>query len=118
MGKMLGDYFTKPLKGSIFRKFRAEIQGIPEKLQGGWVYSVENPVNQSSPYHRIMLDIMANIQARAHTVMLVTGGLFAVTVVTGGVQTCPVTVGVFQGCSLVTSGIEGIVIRTFIMIIV
>jgi hypothetical protein len=26
---MLGDHFTKPLQGALFRKFRAEIQGIP-----------------------------------------------------------------------------------------
>jgi hypothetical protein len=27
--EMLGDHFTKPLQGTMFRKFRAEIQGIP-----------------------------------------------------------------------------------------
>ena len=26
---MLADHFTKPLQGSVFRKFQAEIQGIP-----------------------------------------------------------------------------------------
>jgi hypothetical protein len=26
---MLGDHFTKPLQGALFRNFRAEIQGIP-----------------------------------------------------------------------------------------
>jgi hypothetical protein len=26
--EMLGDHFTKPLQGGMFRKFRAEIQGI------------------------------------------------------------------------------------------
>ena len=30
MGKMLGDHFMKPLQGSMFSKFRAEIQGIPD----------------------------------------------------------------------------------------
>ena len=29
MGNMLGYQFTKPRQGSIFRKFRSEIQGIP-----------------------------------------------------------------------------------------
>ena len=29
MGNMLGDRFIKPLQGSIFRKYRAEIKGIP-----------------------------------------------------------------------------------------
>ena len=29
-GKMLADHFTKPLQGTAFRKFRAEIQGILE----------------------------------------------------------------------------------------
>ena len=28
MGKLIGYHFTKPLQGSIYRKFRAEIQGI------------------------------------------------------------------------------------------
>jgi hypothetical protein len=28
-GEMLADHFTKPLQGALFRKFRAEIQGIP-----------------------------------------------------------------------------------------
>ena len=27
--KMTADHFTKPLQGALFRKFRAEIQGIP-----------------------------------------------------------------------------------------
>jgi hypothetical protein len=26
---MLADHFTKPLQGTIFREFRAEIQGVP-----------------------------------------------------------------------------------------
>ena len=29
-GEMLSGYFTKPLQGYAFRKFRVEIQGIPE----------------------------------------------------------------------------------------
>ena len=39
MGKMLGDQFTKPLQGSMFNKFRAQIQGIPydtEDLDMSW----------------------------------------------------------------------------------
>jgi hypothetical protein len=28
-GEMLAGHFTKPLQGALFRKFRAEIQGIP-----------------------------------------------------------------------------------------
>jgi hypothetical protein len=28
-GEMLANHFTKPLQGAMFRKFRAEIQGIP-----------------------------------------------------------------------------------------
>jgi hypothetical protein len=30
--EMLGDQFTKPLQGTLFRKFRAEIQGIPVNM--------------------------------------------------------------------------------------
>jgi hypothetical protein len=30
--EMLGDHFTKPLQGTIFRRFRAEIQGIPVNM--------------------------------------------------------------------------------------
>ena len=33
MGNMLGYHFTKPLQESLFSKFRAEIQGIPD---GAW----------------------------------------------------------------------------------
>ena len=29
-GKMLANHFTKPIHGTAFRNFRAEIQGIPE----------------------------------------------------------------------------------------
>jgi hypothetical protein len=29
---MLADHFTKPLQGSLFRKFRADIQGISADL--------------------------------------------------------------------------------------
>ena len=32
---MLGDYFTKPLQGVLFRKFRAEIINIPDDLEMG-----------------------------------------------------------------------------------
>ena len=34
-GKMLGDHFTKPLQGALFRKFRAEIMNIPDDLDMG-----------------------------------------------------------------------------------
>ena len=34
MGKMLVEHFTKPSKGAAFRKFRSEIQGIPEDTPG------------------------------------------------------------------------------------
>ena len=33
--KMLGDNFTKPLQGALFRKFRAEIMNIPDDLDMG-----------------------------------------------------------------------------------
>ena len=33
--KMLGDHFTKPLQGALFRKFRAEIMNIPDDLEKG-----------------------------------------------------------------------------------
>jgi hypothetical protein len=36
---MLADHFTKPLQGALFRKFRAEIQGIPHdtnEAELGW----------------------------------------------------------------------------------
>ena len=33
--KMLGDHFTKPLQGALFRKFRAEIMNIPDDLDMG-----------------------------------------------------------------------------------
>ena len=35
--KMLGDHFTKPLQGALFRKFRAEIMNIPDNLDIGWM---------------------------------------------------------------------------------
>ena len=34
-GKMLGDHFTKPLQGALFRKFRAEIMNILDDLDMG-----------------------------------------------------------------------------------
>ena len=42
MEKMLGDHFTKPLQGALFRKFRAEIMNIPDDLDMGemGMYSV------------------------------------------------------------------------------
>ena len=36
MGKMLGDHFTKPLQGSMFSKYHAYIQGIPDDT--GYLY--------------------------------------------------------------------------------
>jgi hypothetical protein len=39
MGEMMSDNFTKPLQGALFRKFRAEIQGIPVDIyeaELGW----------------------------------------------------------------------------------
>jgi hypothetical protein len=36
---MLADHFTKPLQEALFRKFRAEIQGIPHdtnEAELGW----------------------------------------------------------------------------------
>ena len=33
--KMLGDHFTKPLQGALFRKFRAEIMNITYDLDRG-----------------------------------------------------------------------------------
>ena len=33
--KMLGDHFTKPLQGVLFRKFRAEIMNISDDLDMG-----------------------------------------------------------------------------------
>ena len=33
--KMMGDHFTKPLQGALFRKFRAEIMNIPDDLDMG-----------------------------------------------------------------------------------
>ena len=35
MEKMLGDHFTNPLQGALFRKFRAEIMNIPDDLDMG-----------------------------------------------------------------------------------
>ena len=32
---MLGDHFTKPLQGALFRKFREEIMNIPDELYMG-----------------------------------------------------------------------------------
>jgi hypothetical protein len=31
-GDMVGDHFTKPLQGAQFRKFRADIQGVPNDM--------------------------------------------------------------------------------------
>jgi hypothetical protein len=39
MGEMMSDNFAKPLQGALFRKFRAEIQGIPVDIyeaELGW----------------------------------------------------------------------------------
>ena len=33
--EMLGDHFTNPLQGALFRKFRAEIMNIPDDLDMG-----------------------------------------------------------------------------------
>ena len=33
--EILGDHFTKPLQGALFRKFRAEIMNIPDDLDMG-----------------------------------------------------------------------------------
>ena len=35
MEEMLGDHFTKPLQGALFRKFREEIMNIPDDLEMG-----------------------------------------------------------------------------------
>ena len=35
--KILGDHFTKPLQGALFRTFRAEIMNIPDDLDMGGV---------------------------------------------------------------------------------
>ena len=34
-GEMVADHFTKPLQGVLFRKFRAETQGIPTSMTNG-----------------------------------------------------------------------------------
>ena len=33
--EMLGDHFTNPLQGALFKKFRAEIMNIPDDLDMG-----------------------------------------------------------------------------------
>ena len=33
--KILGNHFTNPLQGALFRKFRAEIMNIPDDLDMG-----------------------------------------------------------------------------------
>ena len=33
--EMMGDHFTKPLQGALFRKFRSEIVNIPDDLDMG-----------------------------------------------------------------------------------
>jgi hypothetical protein len=49
--EMLGDHFTKPLQGTMFRKFRAEIQGIPVSMCDadlGWdIPSIKNEQKQN-----------------------------------------------------------------------
>jgi hypothetical protein len=48
--EILGDHFTKPLQGTVFRKFRAEIQGTPVNMYDaylGWYRpSVKSEQNQ------------------------------------------------------------------------
>jgi hypothetical protein len=46
---MLGDHFTKPLQGALFRKFKVEIEGIPVDTSDtdlGWYHEpqTEAPV--------------------------------------------------------------------------
>ena len=51
-GEMLADPFTKPLQGAAFRKFRAEIQGIPVEMtdvEMGWERPVEKRAPEQNP---------------------------------------------------------------------
>ena len=38
---MLGDHFTKPLQGALFRKSRSEIMNIPDDLYMGEMFTEE-----------------------------------------------------------------------------
>ena len=54
-GEILGDYFTKPLQGTVLRRFRSEIQGIPEDTPDtdlGW----DIPVNTFIPIQQEGVD--------------------------------------------------------------
>jgi hypothetical protein len=49
---MAGDHFTKPLQGTLFRKFRAEIQGIPIDASDahlGWEHEPKGEAPVKSP---------------------------------------------------------------------
>jgi hypothetical protein len=51
-GEMLADHFTNHLQGALFRKFRAEIQGIPvntNEAELGWDRAKGNKAADPSP---------------------------------------------------------------------
>jgi hypothetical protein len=51
-GDMLANHFTKPLQGALFRKFRTEIQGIPEGINEaelGWDQEEKNEHKRADP---------------------------------------------------------------------
>jgi hypothetical protein len=56
---MLGDHFSKPLQGALFRKFRAEIQGIPVDTSVaalGWEHEPRSEAPVISPHECVGLD--------------------------------------------------------------
>jgi hypothetical protein len=64
-GEMLADHFTNPLQGALFRKFRAEIQGIPvdttKKSWAGIGWREVREPRESTQAHRSVLDQVVKI---------------------------------------------------------
>jgi hypothetical protein len=57
-GEMSADHFTKPLQGALFRKFRTEIQGIPEGINEaelGWDLEERKEHKKMTQAHRSVL---------------------------------------------------------------
>jgi hypothetical protein len=66
-GEMLADHFTKPLQGALFRKFRTDIQGIPEGINEaelGWDREEKNEQKKVDPSPRECVATKGNLVSR------------------------------------------------------
>jgi hypothetical protein len=65
---MLADHFTKPLQGALFRKFRTEIQGIPEGINEaelGWDRGERKEHKKTDPSPQECVATKVNLDPRA-----------------------------------------------------